>query len=75
MIGSLPLKMAWRDARASAGGMLVRRVRAPGRMSVSYTAENTGNVQLAVRDRVGEIATVRIDRADAYDLHGTAVGF
>ena len=25
--------------------------------------------------RVGEIATVRIDRADAYDLHGTAVGF
>jgi len=25
--------------------------------------------------RVGEIATVRIERADAYDLHGTAVGF
>jgi ribosomal protein S12 methylthiotransferase len=25
--------------------------------------------------RVGEIATVRIDRADAYDLHGTAVGY
>ena len=25
--------------------------------------------------RVGEIATVKIDRADAYDLHGTAVGF
>jgi ribosomal protein S12 methylthiotransferase len=25
--------------------------------------------------RIGEIATVRIDRADAYDLHGTAVGF
>jgi len=25
--------------------------------------------------RVGEIATVKIDRADDYDLHGTAVGF
>jgi ribosomal protein S12 methylthiotransferase len=25
--------------------------------------------------RVGEIATVRIDRADAYDLYGTVVGF
>jgi ribosomal protein S12 methylthiotransferase len=25
--------------------------------------------------RVGEIATVRIERADAYDLHGSAVGF
>jgi len=25
--------------------------------------------------RIGEIATVRIERADPYDLHGTAVGF
>src|SRR5207237_365167 len=25
--------------------------------------------------RVGEIATVKIERADDYDLHGTAVGF
>jgi ribosomal protein S12 methylthiotransferase len=25
--------------------------------------------------RVGEIATVKIERSDAYDLHGTAVGF
>src|SRR3954462_9558678 len=25
--------------------------------------------------RLGEIATVRIDRADEYDLHGTAVGY
>ncbi|HEY7243457.1 MAG TPA: 30S ribosomal protein S12 methylthiotransferase RimO [Xanthobacteraceae bacterium] len=25
--------------------------------------------------RVGEIATVKIERAEAYDLHGTAVGF
>ena len=25
--------------------------------------------------RVGEIATVKIERADAYDLHGTVVGY
>jgi ribosomal protein S12 methylthiotransferase len=25
--------------------------------------------------KIGEIATVKIERADAYDLHGTAVGF
>jgi ribosomal protein S12 methylthiotransferase len=25
--------------------------------------------------RVGEIATVRIERADAYDLHGAVVGY
>ncbi len=25
--------------------------------------------------RVGEIATVKVERADAYDLYGTAVGF
>ena len=25
--------------------------------------------------RVGEIATVKIERADEYDLHGTVVGF
>jgi ribosomal protein S12 methylthiotransferase len=25
--------------------------------------------------RLGEIATVKIERADAYDLHGSAVGF
>ena len=25
--------------------------------------------------RLGEIATVRIERADEYDLHGTAVGY
>jgi ribosomal protein S12 methylthiotransferase len=25
--------------------------------------------------RLGEIATVRIDRTDQYDLHGTVVGF
>jgi ribosomal protein S12 methylthiotransferase len=25
--------------------------------------------------RVGEIVTVKIERADAYDLHGSAAGF
>jgi ribosomal protein S12 methylthiotransferase len=36
-----------------------------------------GAVYVAARRplRVGEIATVKIERADAYDLHGTAVGF
>jgi ribosomal protein S12 methylthiotransferase len=39
--------------------------------------EIDGTVYVAARRplRVGEIATVRIERADAYDLHGTAVGF
>src|SRR6185312_3687572 len=38
---------------------------------------NDGAVYVTARRplRVGEIATVRIERADAYDLHGTAVGF
>ena len=36
-----------------------------------------GSVYVASRRplRVGEIATVKIERADEYDLHGTAVGF
>jgi ribosomal protein S12 methylthiotransferase len=36
-----------------------------------------GTVYVASRRplRVGEIATVRIERADEYDLHGTAVGY
>ena len=35
-----------------------------------------GTVYVASRRplRVGEIATVKIERAEAYDLHGTAVG-
>ncbi|GAB4065462.1 30S ribosomal protein S12 methylthiotransferase RimO [Ancylobacter sonchi] len=39
--------------------------------------EIDGVVHVASRRplRVGEIATVKIERADAYDLHGTAVGF
>ena len=39
--------------------------------------EIDGIVHVAARRplKVGEIATVRIERADAYDLHGSAVGF
>jgi ribosomal protein S12 methylthiotransferase len=39
--------------------------------------EIDGGVYLASRRplRVGEVVTARIDRADAYDLHGTVVGF
>jgi ribosomal protein S12 methylthiotransferase len=39
--------------------------------------EIDGAVYVASRRplRVGEIATVKIDRVDAYDLHGTVVGF
>jgi ribosomal protein S12 methylthiotransferase len=39
--------------------------------------EIDGAVHVASRRplRVGEIATVKIERADDYDLHGTAVGF
>jgi ribosomal protein S12 methylthiotransferase len=39
--------------------------------------EIDGAVYVASRRplRVGEIATVKIERADPYDLHGTAVGF
>ncbi len=45
--------------------------------SVADAPEIDGAVYVASRRplRVGEIATVKIERADAYDLHGTAVGF
>jgi ribosomal protein S12 methylthiotransferase len=45
--------------------------------SMADAPEIDGSVYVASRRplRVGEIATVKIERADAYDLHGTAVGF
>jgi ribosomal protein S12 methylthiotransferase len=45
--------------------------------SIADAPEIDGAVYVASRRplRVGEIATVKIERADAYDLHGTAVGF
>jgi ribosomal protein S12 methylthiotransferase len=45
--------------------------------SMADAPEIDGAVHVTSRRplRVGEIATVRIERADEYDLHGTAVGF
>jgi ribosomal protein S12 methylthiotransferase len=45
--------------------------------SMADAPEIDGAVYVASRRplRVGEIATVRIERADEYDLHGSAVGF
>ncbi len=45
--------------------------------SMADAPEIDGAVYLASRRplRVGEIATVKIQRADEYDLHGTVVGF
>jgi ribosomal protein S12 methylthiotransferase len=45
--------------------------------SMADAPEIDGSVYLGSRRplRVGEIATVKIERADAYDLHGTVVGF
>jgi ribosomal protein S12 methylthiotransferase len=45
--------------------------------SMADAPEIDGSVYVASRHplRVGEIATVKIERADAYDLHGTVVGF
>jgi len=45
--------------------------------SMADAPEIDGSVYVASRRplRVGEIATVNIERADEYDLHGTAVGF
>jgi len=39
--------------------------------------EIDGAVYVASRRplRIGELAMVKIERADEYDLHGTAVGF
>jgi ribosomal protein S12 methylthiotransferase len=45
--------------------------------SMADAPEIDGAVHVTSRRplRVGEIATVRIERADAYDLHGTTLGF
>jgi ribosomal protein S12 methylthiotransferase len=45
--------------------------------SMADAPEIDGTVYVASRRplRVGEIATVKIERADAYDLHGSVVGF
>ena len=45
--------------------------------SMADAPEIDGTVYVASRRplRVGEIATIKIERAEEYDLHGTAVGF
>ena len=45
--------------------------------SMADAPEIDGAVYVSARRplRVGEITTVKIERADEYDLHGTAVGF
>jgi ribosomal protein S12 methylthiotransferase len=52
------------------------RALAKGR-SMADAPEIDGAVYVASRRplRVGEIATVKIERADEYDLHGSAIGF
>jgi ribosomal protein S12 methylthiotransferase len=54
------------------GGMMVAKGRTRG-----DAPEIDGVVHVTSRRplRLGEIATVRIERAEEYDLHGTAVGF
>src|SRR5262249_38010338 len=54
------------------GGMMLAKGRTRG-----DAPEIDGVVHVTSRRplRLGEIATVRIERADEYDLHGTAVGF
>ncbi len=56
------------DSAHSGGGKARSKADAP---------EIDGAVHVTSRRplRVGEIATVKIERADAYDLHGVAVGF
>ena len=51
--------------------------RAPKAAAKGDAPEIDGAVYVASRRplRVGEIATVKIERADDYDLHGTAVGY
>ena len=45
--------------------------------SMADAPEIDGAIYVASRRplRVGEVATVKIERADEYDLHGSAVGF
>jgi ribosomal protein S12 methylthiotransferase len=60
------------SSRPPAGAMILAKGR-----SRADAPEIDGSVFVASRRplRVGEIATVKIERADAYDLHGTVVGY
>jgi ribosomal protein S12 methylthiotransferase len=69
---------SWKSVRPDAKAVptFASRALAKGRSMVD-APEIDGAVYLASRRplRVGEIATVKIERADDYDLHGTVVGF
>jgi ribosomal protein S12 methylthiotransferase len=73
-VGADSLSSARPDAKPVA--TFPGRALAKGR-SMADAPEIDGAVYVASRRplRVGEIATVKIERADAYDLHGAAVGF
>jgi ribosomal protein S12 methylthiotransferase len=60
------------SSRPPAGAMILAKGR-----SRADAPEIDGSVFVASRRplRVGELATVKIERADAYDLHGTVVGY
>jgi ribosomal protein S12 methylthiotransferase len=60
------------DEIAGQSGAVVAKGRSRG-----DAPEIDGTVHVTSRRplRVGEIATVKIERADAYDLHGTVVGY
>jgi hypothetical protein len=70
-------------ARRPRGGEAPRSSKPDGRTIVAKgrtrgdAPEIDGAVHVTSRRplRLGEIATVRIERADQYDLHGTVVGF
>ena len=66
-----------RSAPASRSSSTRSARRSPRAAARRDAPEIDGAVYVASRRplRVGEIATVKIERADDYDLHGTAVGF
>ena len=47
------------------------------RMASSDAPQIDGAVYVAAKRpvRIGDIVTVKVERSDAYDLHGTLVGF
>jgi ribosomal protein S12 methylthiotransferase len=60
------------EVNSGAGSPAVAKGRSKGDApQIDGTVFVTGRRPL----RVGEIATVKIERADAYDLHGTAIGY
>ena len=65
-------EVAARSRSQSGAGMVAAKGRTRG-----DAPEIDGTVHVTSRRplRSGEIVTVRIERADEYDLHGTVVGF